>query len=684
MKTKRLIYLLAACFISSLVILQTGCKKNEEEEPPSGPEPVVLTDNAKILDEATWEESYVSIDSSDYTVTFNNNIESLNLEVGDVMVSGAGNGMLRKVTSITPVKGEVIVETEQASMEDMIESGDVIFEMPLEVESAKFNYPGISLKKNNLKQPGSTEFTITINHTFAPDVTIQGYCTFNFTLITSLHYTWHSGLTYAKFGFVSDQVFELSITSEAGFQGEIDLGEVLFGGNDPELEFPCAVQPQFEILLGVNVSANATLSSGVYESLHFAAGVEYTNGWGSYCTFNDTFTPFPPTISVGLDAKAYFKPKLSCLFYDVAAPYLSAEAYVKAHGQLDVPQWAAYVGYSIDAGIDIEIFSHTVASVNYNIKEDEWLIIKGPTPTVKTNDITNIILASAKGGGDVTDEGSSSVTECGICWSPSHDPTIADSSSHSSSGGAGSYTCDIANLSPATKYYVRAYATNSHGTDYGEEKYFTSSAAIPCPGIPTVTYEGHTYHTVLINNQCWFNENLNVGTMINVANDQANNGQIEKYCLFDDPVSCETYGGLYQWNELMQYTTSQGTQGICPPGWHIPTDAEWTSLTDYLGGEPVAGGKMKEAGITHWSSPNSGATNQSGFAALPGGVGGNFGGGGNGDFWDWSSRGHFWTSTQIDADNAWQRILSSDNTAATRPDQNNNKFLGFSVRCVKN
>jgi uncharacterized protein (TIGR02145 family) len=107
---------------------------------------------------------------------------------------------------------------------------------------------------------------------------------------------------------------------------------------------------------------------------------------------------------------------------------------------------------------------------------------------------------------------------------------------------------------------------------------FQFATNIPCPGTPTVTYEGQVYNTIQICSQCWLKENLNVGTMIPGTQDMSNNSVIEKYCYKNEEDSCTKYGGLYQWGEIMQYTTQQGAQGICPPGWHIPTDEEWKVL----------------------------------------------------------------------------------------------------------
>ena len=298
-------------------------------------------------------------------------------------------------------------------------------------------------------------------------------------------------------------------------------------------------------------------------------------------------------------------------------------------------------------------------------------------PQVTTASVTNITATSATCGGNVSSDGGTTVTARGVCWSTSHNPTTANS--HTTNGsGTGSFTSNLTGLTSNTLYYVRAYATNSVGTAYGNETSFTtlSSPGQPCPGIPTVTYEGKTYNTVLIGSQCWFKENLNVGTRINGSQDQTNNGIKEKYCYADLESNCNVYGGLYQWDELMQYVTTQGAKGLCPAGWHIPTDAEWTTLTTYLGGEAVAGGKMKEAGYTHWAPPNTGATNSSGFTALPGGYR-HF----VGSFFSLASFAYFWSSSQFDATYAWYRTLYYDYEFVYRDGYV--KTYGFSCRCLQ-
>ena len=148
--------------------------------------------------------------------------------------------------------------------------------------------------------------------------------------------------------------------------------------------------------------------------------------------------------------------------------------------------------------------------------------------------------------------------------------------------------------------------------------------------------DNHNYATVTIGTQTWMAENLNVGTRINGTLNQANNGIIEKYCYDDNVGNCNIYGGMYQWTEMMQYSTTPGVQGICPSGWHVPTDADWCTMTTYL--DPTVncgtvgqytgtdvGGLLKSTGTIEdgtglWSSPNTGATDASGFSYLPAGL----------------------------------------------------------------
>ncbi len=319
-----------------------------------------------------------------------------------------------------------------------------------------------------------------------------------------------------------------------------------------------------------------------------------------------------------------------------------------------------------------------------NVTTNCTLTLGIEVPTVTTDNTTNITQTTATSGGDVTYDGGAPVTARGVCWSTSTNPTLADS--YTTDGiGEGTFVSNITGLNANNQYYVRAYATNSKGTMYGDEKSFVTLTV--CNGMVSFVYEGQTYNTVEIGNQCWMEENLNVGTRIDGVANSTDNGIVEKYCFDDNNANCDIYGGLYQWDEMMQYITTEGAQGICPIGWHSPTDNEWKTMEMHLGMTQAQanatglrgtdeGGKLKEQGTTHWTSPNTGATNSSGFTALPGGFRGS-----NGSF-GWSgSYGYLWSSTETSGTGAWRRVLMN-NYAQVYLDSYP-KDNGFSVRCLK-
>lgn len=117
-----------------------------------------------------------------------------------------------------------------------------------------------------------------------------------------------------------------------------------------------------------------------------------------------------------------------------------------------------------------------------------------------------------------------------------------------------------------------------HTPETSIDRTFQFATNIPCPGTPTIDHMGQTYNTIQIFSQCWFKENLNAGTMIEGDQEMTDNNSMEKYCYNNEPDNCSTYGGLYQWDEMMEYSNEQGSQGICPPGWHIPMDGDWNVL----------------------------------------------------------------------------------------------------------
>jgi uncharacterized protein (TIGR02145 family) len=289
-----------------------------------------------------------------------------------------------------------------------------------------------------------------------------------------------------------------------------------------------------------------------------------------------------------------------------------------------------------------------------------------------TTPVTYIDEQTVMCGGIITADGGATVSEKGICWGTEHNPSTGGMKLICGSD-LDTFTGMLGSLTANTQYFVRAYAVNSEGTAYGQEMSFRTWNAEMVTDL-----DGNVYHTVTVGAQVWLVENLNVthyrnGDPIPLIPDNPEWEGLTTgaYCDYDnDPGNAATYGRLYNWFAVAD------NRNIAPEGWHVSSDAEWTAMTTYLGGEEVAGGKLKEAGLTHWLEPNYGATNETGFSALPGGhreYGGNY------TYMYWG--GGWWTSTADNPNDAWIRYL--DHGTYDVWNYLEDKRYGRSVRCVK-
>jgi uncharacterized protein (TIGR02145 family) len=246
--------------------------------------------------------------------------------------------------------------------------------------------------------------------------------------------------------------------------------------------------------------------------------------------------------------------------------------------------------------------------------------------------------------------------------------------------------------SSAGSYSVSLTVSNSYGSDT-ETK--TGYITVTSGSTSTVTdYDGNVYQTVQIGNQIWMAENLKTthyanGSAITLVESNSVWGALsytdKAYCYYDNSsANANTYGALYTWAAAMNDAAGSSTnpsnvQGACPDGWHLPDDSEWIELTNYLGGSSIVSGKMKEIGTTHWLSPNTGATNESGFTALPAGNRST-------DGTDFTFNGLrdlavFWTASEWTSYYAYLNYMRTNDSSVYS--YFSYKNCGMSVRCVK-
>lgn len=302
-------------------------------------------------------------------------------------------------------------------------------------------------------------------------------------------------------------------------------------------------------------------------------------------------------------------------------------------------------------------------------------------PVLTTKPLNIISINQVQTGGVITNSGGSDITSKGIAWSMASSPSTGGNHTVDGSGSQ-EYTSMIQVLEPGKQYFVRAYAINNAGTAYGEELIFTTAVHTPGQGVSDV--EGNHYNSVHIGKQEWMAENLKTTTYRNgqaiqniTSLSDWNNNTTGAYVWYDnDPAWKNMYGALYNW-----YAVNNSNE-LCPSGWRIPSVTDWNYLEAYLGGIDNAGKILKGTATEpdmhpRWDLPNSGATNDLGFNALPGGYRN------DGVFYSIGRYGFWWTDSSSGIDKSSARALFFDEAKGPL------NYLGFKseglcVRCIKN
>jgi uncharacterized protein (TIGR02145 family) len=312
-----------------------------------------------------------------------------------------------------------------------------------------------------------------------------------------------------------------------------------------------------------------------------------------------------------------------------------------------------------DPAVGLQVFNLTTGCFDY-FYNDRWYSICGtcPAPDAPAAAVHTSTMST------ITWNWNTVADADGYKWN------IADNYATATDNGT-STTFTQTGLSASSAYMLYVWAYNDCGTS-DAAVFSQNTSAFVCGSSITDARDSQSYPTVLIGSQCWLAKNMNYDATIG-----------SDWCYNNVSGNCAEYGRLYDWNSAMQGAGSSsaspsGVQGVCPSGWHLPSRDEWLTLQATLGGESVAGGPLKESGFTHWNSPNTGATNTSGFTA----VGGGHYSASGGSFFNLNIKGNFWTATQFDGSNGWATQLANDQQSIYW--MASNKSFGFSVRCVKN
>ena len=645
-------------------------------------EDVVLVDSIQSKKIIYLDSAVLILDKSSPLVN--------DLKQGDIITGepsdNAPDGFLKRVKSIKTEGDSIIVETENSKITDVIESGIISFEIeftPQDTTKQKFKRQGNEIHSqegftigfsdiviyddDGNKDTESDQIKIDGSNTFTPklgfNLVVQDWkviqLLIQLTMKNSLALTAYSNLEFEK-------TFQESLNELLGIPA-IQLPPVVVPVGVCPVCIPVTITSNIDLQVGVTINVGSEVSSGINLENSAIAGIEFNSGtWKKISEQTSSFDFSPPELSLGGSIKPFVGPQLNISFFNLQDAF-NAYVNIFGFGELDVdilnkPLWQLWAGIEANAGVESEWWDELDYELPFVLEYRKLL-------AQATDLISNISPIEAKVGDEITISGSGFGNTRG-------------SSYVRFKFGNSMLPIDAIQATEYTSWSDEVIKVKvPNGLNSGDVKlllnvggFFSNSKEFKI----LQNCNGRTsYSSVTIGSQVWMVENLDVCTYRNgdpipqvTDLNEWKNTTSGAWCYYNnDPATGEIYGKLYNWYAI------NDPRGIAPTGWHIPSDEEWTNLTDFLGGSGVAGGKMKESGLSHWNNPNSGATNLSGFTALPGGFRGI-----SGSFTNISLHSYFWSSTKKNND-AWNRDLSYGDAGVVRDLKD--LFIGHSVRCIK-
>ena len=715
-------------FIIIFIAISTySCRKDYYEAPEQKRiygKDIILSENTFVPEELS-NLTEVQVDSNKLVLKFSSSSNLPNYNEGQILVGKEGGGFVRKVVS-TSVQGNTItVNTVKAGLDEVFDKlkidtsfvfspdikslGQVDINDEIQINGKVYNRT-IKSSPIELTKGTSGDLTFTFpNMSFkieTPDKT--GVLEIKIkevklSVITAVDrfYIDFDNLLDIKFGLI----YKIDMVQEIK-----DISCVLKGGVSdqwPDLKHEdllptnillgvCGIPPlvftfEFNIAAGIEgkfyASGGTNLISSSTRTNSYLVGAEYTDGnwtsvWEKDVSSQNAEVNFSPTGNLAGEVKFIFlKPKIKIILDKTVGGNVFVRGFV--YGEAKYPPITAGIGFGVDGGIGFDLYfiKKKILAFKWVIAEWKWPVIWSYLNNIPVFGTTiNPIDNSFKQPTDVNLQWSCSDPDGdGIKYNIyiGQDPDQLTLVSENQE----SLSCVIYGLIEGTKYYWLVEAVDSRGAISRSPSWSFSTEGIVFN--PNLTYgsvtdiDGNVYKTIQIGTQTWMAENLkttkyNDGTSIPLVTGGTAwaNLSTPGYCWYNNDAATykAVYGGLYNW-----YTVNTGK--LCPQGWHMSSYDEWTTLATYLGGESVADGKLRETGTTHWQSPNTGATNESGFTALPGGL----------RFFDGvygiRSSGCWWSSTEYNVSGAWNRYQGNVGDVGYSTSL---KQVGLSVRCLKN
>lgn len=628
---------------------------------------VVLKDNVHVVDTTILVSNSTPsmIGQGIYQYTFSAAQPTFNN--GDILVGPLNNGYIRKITSSATAGNTITFETTQANMEDVFKQGffnfslgtDSLLQRPASPTSNSYSYTfnDVTLYQNGPLTIKLNNGNITLNPNWNFNFDFQNLKIQNFEIAcqdANLISNFNVNVTATQAVTLIDQVDTLKHLSRTYTKWIPVYGIPVPVVIEMNLDFICKYSAS------IDASINRSIAFNSYNNFSF--GISYiNNSWMPTYGFNSTngITTNASTGNVNAIINLAIVPTFSFKLYGLVGPYasLGLQEQLKASVASPSLDWdfSASVWVRSTLGVNANALGYSLFDYS-KFWDTDTLFYKTPYSIIKIS------------GDNQTGQANQFLTQpIKIRVLDKFNNPQSNVPVYFTVTAGGGTVQDVIKFSDVDGYaqtlwqlgsqfgiqYLEAKAEKADGTLI-QNAPLEFAATISSDSTFTDSRDGQQYTFRHIGSQVWMTKNLNYAAGGSWCND-------------DSSGNCAIYGRLYDWNTALT---------VAPPGWHLPTDAEWTTLTTFLGGDSVAGGAMKETGTAHWLSPNIGATNSSGFAGMPGGFRDSGGNGGN-----IGINATWWSSTAIDANFAWWRILYSYYAYVLR--DISDKTYGFSVRCVR-
>ena len=649
---------------------------------------IQLFDNVRIIDNYDVELLSDSTELEDGIYKYLWDAENEIIDIGDVIVGSDGMGYMRKVISANYQDSFLILNTEQALIEDIIIELDLIDSLQIiigDYDKAYVNgrmvdvqiihsIPGVNIKS---KGPGiSLDNTVLYDSQHASAIITNGKIDFNPIFRRALKVSW---------GTWKPQLdhFKLSVGGRLDFDCDLELkssqavsfGEELriIGMLIPAFQIgpiPVLVHLDFYVGFEAGMDFSGTMHSGCESSAWLEVGAEYESGWNNIWEKGADFDPYLQWSSTAnANARAYVRPEVGLTIAGVAGPYINVETYLKAEANVTYPQydwnWALKGGLAANLGFRIRFFSFDLVDYSYNLATWETTFasnsgtLENPPPyadfdldySFDHNDNDYVVYLTDKSANNPNS------------WKWEFD-----------NGKTSREQNPIHSYTRPGRYNITLIATNCYGSHSITKSFFVG----PCFGIETVEdIDGNIYGTAQIGNQCWLNQNLKV-TRYRNGDNIAN--------IEDNPIWGSTTNPAYSWYENNEaanknlfgalYNFKAVNSGdLCPEGWVVASHQDWTELKNYLVSNSA--NKLREKYNIYWWGDNSNSTNETNFTARAAGYRSS-----TGDFLNIRKVAQWWTSNEIVASLANSRTIWYHSNDFDYTMSSNTKN-GYSVRCIK-